>query len=66
MNDSELMQLTEKLIREYEVDVDQYMAFMAGVNVGMEAEHTDRLKEMNQQECIEWFIEMYEARVGEA
>lgn len=43
--------------------LEKYRAFMAGFNVGLEFEQSDRGRDMDEDEFIEWLVEMYHARV---
>lgn len=64
MSDS-LEDYNQALLLERDIDLDNYRAYMAGVNVGMEAIESGRLDGMTGEEKLEWFVEMYESRVVE-
>lgn len=64
MSDSDKKAL-EDFLHSESVDVDQYEAFMHGVNVGLEGHASGKLLEGDVEESHEWLRKMYRLRVIE-
>lgn len=63
MDETRIKQQIAEFVDEDEERADLYLAYMAGVNVGMEAEQSERARDMTAEEFTEWLQAMFEARV---
>jgi len=61
----ELESYNTELLLEEGIDLDQYKAYIAGVNVGMEAIDSGRLTRMTDREKMAWFVTQFKSRVEE-